>query len=73
MASSGSGDLRVPRPAARPSLAALVTGYLLLGAAATTIDTLIWGWAGLIATGVGGLLLLPVVVLIVRRRQRGAP
>lgn len=60
----------MPRRVGRPSSGALVGGYLVLNAVATVVDTLIWGWTGLIATGVGGLLLLAVFVLIVRRRRR---
>jgi hypothetical protein len=70
MGTGGAGEPRVPRRVGRPSFGALVAGYLLLNAIATAIDTLIWGWTGLIATGVGGLLLLALFVLVARRRSR---
>jgi hypothetical protein len=67
MARNRAGEPRVPRRVVNPSFGALIAGYLVLNAVAAAIDTLIWGWTGLIATGVGGLLLLGVFVLIVRR------
>lgn len=71
MAPNGAGEPRMPRRLGHSSFSALVAGYLVLIAVATAIDTLIWGWTGLIATGVGGLLLLAVFVLIARRRPGG--
>jgi hypothetical protein len=56
----------------RVSFRALVTGYAILLAAATVIDTVIWGWLGLIATGIGGFGLLALLVVTARRRGRGA-
>ncbi len=72
MTRARTGQPRVPRRGARPSGGALVVGYLALNAVATVIDTLIWGWPGLIATGLGGLVLLAVLVVIVRRRRARA-
>ena len=72
MARAGPSKARVPRRGARPSYGALVGAYLVLNAVATAIDTLIWGWRGLIATGLGGLLLLAVLVVIAGRRRSGA-
>jgi hypothetical protein len=69
MARQGEGEPGMSRRDGRPSFGALVAGYLLLNAVAAAVDTLVWGWTGLVATGVGGLLLLAVVVLIARRRR----
>jgi hypothetical protein len=71
MERNGAGDPHVPRRLVHPSFGTLVAGYLVLIAVTTAIDTLIWGWTGLILTGVGGLLLLAVFLLIARRRPGG--
>ena len=53
----------------RGSFRSLVIGYALLLAAATAIDTLLWGWRGAIATGVGGFGLLALLILLARLRR----
>ncbi|MDQ3777479.1 MAG: hypothetical protein M3310_01220 [Actinomycetota bacterium] len=72
MARTGTSNRRVPAPGAGPSYRALLAGYLVMNAVATAIDALIWGWRGLVATGLGGLLLLAVFVVIARRRRSRA-
>ena len=59
-----------PRRRERVPFRALVTAYAILLAAATVIDTVIWGWLGLIATGIGGLGLLALLIVIERRTGR---
>ncbi len=56
----------------RGSFRAVAVGYALLLAAATAVDTLLWGWLGLIATGVGGFGLLALLILVARGRSPSA-
>jgi hypothetical protein len=67
LARNGIGEPR--RRSNRGSFRALVIGCALLLAVTTAIDTLLWGWLGLIATGAGGLGLLALLILIARRRR----
>ena len=66
MTREGARDPAVAPDGGFPSFRALLVIYLVLNALATAIDTLIWGWIGLIATGLGGLLLLAVLALVAR-------
>ena len=64
MALNRTRELR--RRRGRGSFSPLVVAYTLLLAAATAIDTLLWGWRGAIATGVGGFALLALLILLAR-------
>jgi hypothetical protein len=58
--SAAANGKRRPPPGLLPAL-------VLVGVLATVVDTILWGWIGFVATGLGGAVLVALGLAWVKR------
>ena len=57
----------------RDAFPLIMIGCVVVAAITTAVDSVVWGWEGFIATGLGSFVVLALVAVLFLRRNRGTP